>query len=108
MTKAQREKSERLLLQKIIDENPTLKKFLDESITASKENKPLVNIIQPVIEDMLKQARMQGVNIGFMGAYMAMNEKIMSDKFETLVDMAKEVKKETNRIRKKMGLKEVE
>lgn len=53
MTKAQREKTERLLLKQMLDTNPKLKKFIDALI--DKPNVETKDIVQPIIEEELKK-----------------------------------------------------
>ena len=73
MTKAQREKAERLMLKQILDTNPKIKTFIDALI--DKPNVETQDIIQPIIEEELKKARMIGVEIGFQGAMIQAYEK---------------------------------
>lgn len=104
MTKAQREKQERLMLKHILDTKPKYKEIMDALI--DNPNKELKDIIQPVIEEELKKARMIGVNIGFQGAMIQAYEKI---KDMNSVDEIKTcLKDEANKIREKMGLKSLD
>lgn len=101
MTKAQREKAERLMLKQMLDTNPKLKQVIDALI--DNPNKEPKDVIQPVIEEELKKARMIGVNIGFQGA--------MIQAYENIKDMqsADEIKaclrNEADAVRERMGLK---
>ena len=101
MTKAQREKTERLLLKQMLDTNPKLKKFIDALI--DKPNVETKDIVQPIIEEELKKIRMIGVNIGFQGAMIQSYEKIKN------MNSADEIKAclraEADAVRKHMGLK---
>lgn len=103
MTKAQREKAERLMLKHLIDNKPKYKEIMDALI--GNPDKELKDVIQPVIEEELKKARMIGVEIGWQGAMIQAHEKIkdMQD-----VDKIKAcLRNEAESIRKKMGLKPV-
>ena len=51
MTKAQREKQERLMLKQILDTNPKLKKFIDALI--DKTDVGTKDIVQPILEEEL-------------------------------------------------------
>lgn len=104
MTKAQREKAQRLMLKHMLDNNPKYKEIMDALI--DNPNKELKDVIQSVIEEELKKARMIGVNIGFQGAMIQAYEKI---KDMNSVDEIKTcLKDEANKIRKKMGLKSLD
>lgn len=103
MTKAQKEKAERLMLKHLIDNKPKYKEIMDALI--DNPNKELKDVIQPVIEEELKKARMIGVEIGWQGAMIQAHEKIkdMQDVEEIKVCLRNEVES----IRKRMGLKPV-
>ena len=104
MTKAQREKQERLMLKHILDTKPKYKEIMDALI--DNPEKELKDAIQPVLEDELKKARMIGVNIGFQGAMIQAYEKI---KDMNSVDEIKAcLKGEADKIREKMGLKSLD
>ena len=104
MTKAQREKQERLMLKHILDTKPKYKEIMDALI--DNPEKELKDAIQPVIEEELKKARMIGVNIGFQGAMIQAYEKI---KDMNSVDEIKAcLKGEADKIREKMGLKSLD
>lgn len=95
MTKAQREKSERLMLKHLIDTKPKYKEIMDALI--DNPNKELKDVIQPVIEEELKKARMIGVNIGYHGALLRIYEDIKDMKNieeikKFLLDKANEIK----------------
>lgn len=101
MTKAQREKAERLMLKHMLDNNPKYKEIMDALI--DNPNKELKDIVQPVIEEELKKARMIGVNIGFQGAILQAYEKI---KDMNSVDEIKTcLRAEADAVRERMGLK---
>ena len=104
MTKAQREKAERLLLKHMIDTNPKLKAFLDANIES--ENLELTKVIEPVVMDMLEKARNQGIHIGFSGATIGAYKKIENCK--TVEEAVGVLKAEANRVRERLGLSDVE
>lgn len=101
MTKAQREKTERLLLKQMLDTNPKLKKFIDALI--DKPNVETKDIVQPIIEEELKKARMIGVNIGFQGAMLQAYQKIKD--MQTVDEIKACLRAEADAVRKHMGLK---
>lgn len=95
MTKAQREKAERLMLKHLIDTRPKYKEIMDALI--DNPNNELKDVIQPVIEEELKKARMIGVNIGYYGALLRIYEDIKDMKNieeikKFLLDKANEIK----------------
>lgn len=104
MTKAQREKAERLMLKQILDTNPKLKKFIDALI--DKPDAETKDIVKPIIEEELKKARMIGVNIGFQGAMIQAYEKVKD--MQTVDEIKACLKEESNKIREKMGLKSLD
>lgn len=92
------------MLKHLIDNKPKYKEIMDALI--DNPDKELKDVIQPVIEEELKKARMIGVNIGFQGAMIQAYEKIknMND-----VDEIKAcLKDEADKIREKMGLKSLD
>lgn len=101
MTKAQREKAERLLLKQMLDTNPKLKKFIDALI--DKPNPELKDIVQPVIEEELKKSRMTGIQIGWQAAFIQAYEKVKD--METADEIKSCLKGEADAIRERMGLK---
>ena len=100
MTKAQREKAERLMLKQMLDNNPKLKEVIDNLINLS--NPELRDVIAPVIENQLKNIRMQGIMIGWIGAWINAYSKVKDlqsvDEIKTLL------REESDKMRKKMGL----
>lgn len=74
MTKAQKEKAERLMLKQMLENKPKYKEIIDGLIDCP--NPELKNIIEPVIEEELKKARMIGANIGYHGALLRIYEDI--------------------------------
>ena len=101
MTKAQREKAERLMLKHILDTNPKLKQTIDGLI--ENPNPQLTDIIQPIIEEKLNKARSIGVNIGWDAAFIQAYEKIKN--MQNVNEIKAYLKEESNSIRKRMGLK---
>lgn len=101
MTKAQREKAERLLLKQMLDTNPKLKKFIDALI--DKPNPELKDIVQPVIEEELKKSRMTGIQIGWQAAFIQAYEKVKG--METADEIKACLRGEADAIRERMGLK---
>lgn len=101
MTKAQREKAERLMLKHLIDNQPKYKEIMDALI--DNPDKELNDVVQPVIEEELEKSRMTGIQIGWQAAFIQAYEKIknMND-----VDEIKDcLKGEADAVREKMGLK---
>lgn len=101
MTKAQREKAERLLLKQMLDTNPKLKQFIDALI--DKPNVETKDIVQPVIEEELKKSRMIGVNIGFQSAMIQAYDKIKD--IQNIDEIKACLRAEADAVRKRMGLK---
>lgn len=101
MTKAQREKAERLLLKQMLDTNPKLKKFIDALI--DKPNPELKDIVQPVIEEELKKSRTIGVNIGWQAAFIQAYEKVKN--MQTVDEIKACLRTEADNVRERMGLK---
>lgn len=101
MTKAQREKAERLMLKHLIDNKPKYKEIMDALI--DNPNKELKDVIQPVIEEELKKARMIGVEIGWQGAMIQTHEKIKD--MQDVDEIKACLRNEAESIRERMGLK---
>ena len=101
MTKAQREKAERLMLKHLIDTKPKYKEIMDALI--DNPDKELNDVVQPIIEEELKKARMIGVNIGFQGAMIQAYEKIKD--MDSVDEIKACLKGDADKIREKMGLK---
>ena len=101
MTKAHREKAERLMLKHLIDTKPKYKEIMDALI--DNPNKELKDIIQPVIEEELKKSRMIGVNIGFQGAMIQTYEKVKD--MQTVDEIKACLRAEADAVRERMGLK---
>ena len=101
MTKAQREKAERLMLKQMLDTNPKLKKFIDALI--DKPDVETKDIVQPVIEEELKKSRMTGIQIGWQAAFIQAYEKVKN--MQTADEIKACLRGEADAIRERMGLK---
>ena len=101
MTKAQREKQERLMLKHLLDTKPKYKEIMDALI--DNPDKELKDAIQPVIEEELKKARMIGVNIGFQSAMIQAYDKIKNMK--SVDEIKVYLRAEADSVRERMGLK---
>lgn len=104
INKRQREASERAMLKHILDTKPKYKEIMDALI--DNPEKELKDVIQPVIEEELKKARMIGVNIGFQGAIIQAYEKIKD--MNNTEEIKACLKGEANKIRERMGLKSLD
>lgn len=104
MNKRQREAAERAMLKHMLDTKPDYKKIIDALI--DNPNKELKDVIQPVIEEELKKARMIGVNIGFQGAMIQAYEKVKN--MNSVDEIKVCLKSEADKIREKMGLKSLD
>ena len=101
MTKAQREKTERLLLKQMLDTNPKLKKFIDALI--DKPDMEIKDIVQPVIQEELKKSRTTGIQIGWQAAFIQAYEKVKD--MQTVDEIKVCLRTEADNIRERMGLK---
>lgn len=101
ITKAQREKAERLMLKQMLDTNPKLKQVIDALI--DNQNPDIKDVITPVIQQELEKARMIGVNIGFQGAMLQAYDKIKD--MQTVDEVKACLRDEADAVRKRMGLK---
>lgn len=101
MNKRQREAAERNMLKYILDSKPEYKKIMDGLI--DNPDKKLQDVIQPVIEEELKKARMTGIQIGWQTAFIQAYEKVkdMQDVEEIKVCL----KDEADKVRDRLGLK---
>lgn len=89
------------MLKHILDTKPKLKEFIDGLI--DNPNPELKDIIQPVIEEELKKARMIGVNIGFQGAMIQAYQKVKD--MQTVDEIKACLRAEADAVRDRMGLK---
>ena len=101
MTKAQREKAERLMLKHLIDNKPKYKEIMDALI--DNPDKELKDVIQPVIEEELKKSRTTGIQIGWQAAFIQAYEKVKD--METADEIKSCLRGEADAIRERMGLK---
>lgn len=101
MTKAQREKQERLMLKQMLDTNPKLKQVIDALI--DNPSPDVKDVITPVIQQELEKARMIGVNIGFQGAMLQAYQKIKD--MQSVEEVKACLRAEADAVRKRMGLK---
>lgn len=92
------------MLKHLIDNKPKYKEIMDALI--DNPNKELKDVIQPVIEEELKKARMIGVEIGFQGAMIQVHEKIKD--MQDVDEIKACLKDEADKIREKMGLKSLD
>lgn len=104
MSKRQREVAERAMLKHILDSKPEYKKIMDGLI--DNPDKKLQDVIQPVIKEELKKARLTGIQIGWQTAFIQAYEKVkdMQD-----VDKIKAcLKGEADKVRDRLGLKPID
>ena len=104
MTKAQRLKAQRLLLETYIETNPQVKTLLDSLI--KKENVEQIDIVKPVIQEQLKEARMIGVNIGWQAAFLRCEEAIQD--MTTIEEIKIYVNGEAKKVRTSLNMKDSE
>ena len=101
MTKAQREKAERLMLKQMLENKPKYKEIMDGLIDCP--NPELKNIIEPVIEEELKKSRSDGINIGWQAAWLRAYEEIKN--MNDVESIKSKIRSKADEIRKRMGLK---
>lgn len=89
------------MLKHLIDNKPKYKEIMDALI--DNPNKELKDVIQPVIEEELKKARMTGVEIGWQSAMIQAHEKIKD--IQDVEEIKVCLRNEAESIRKRMGLK---
>lgn len=108
MTKAQREKAERLMLKQMLENKPKYKEIMDGLIDCP--NPELKNIIEPVIEEELKKSRVDGINIGWQAAWLRAYAAWLRA-YEEIKDIndvesiKSKIRSKADEIRKRMGLK---
>ena len=100
MTKAQREKAERLMLKAMLDSKPEYKKIMDALIDRPEKN--LEDIVKPVIEAELKKARMIGVQIGWQGAMLRAYEMVRD--CSSMDEARQKLRDSVDKISKKFGV----
>lgn len=89
------------MLKHLIDNKPKYKEIMDALI--DNPNKELKDVIQPVIEEELKKARMIGVEIGFQGAMIQAYQKVKN--MQTVDEIKACLRSEADAVRERMGLK---
>ena len=101
INKRQREAAERAMLKHMLDTKPKYKEIMDALI--DNPDKELKDIVQPIIEEELKKARMIGVNIGFQGAMIQAYEKVKD--MQSVDEIKACLRSEADAVRERMGLK---
>ena len=89
------------MLKQMLDNNPKLKQVIDGLIECP--NPELKDMIQPIIEEKLKESRSIGVNIGWQAAFIQAYEKVKD--METVDEIKDCLRGEADAIRERMGLK---
>lgn len=100
MTKAQREKQRKVMLQHILDTHPEYLKVIDSMIDNPKQE--LTETISKVISPQLKKAEQQGILIGWMGYAMRAIKNI--ENMQTLDEIKEYFQKEADSARDRIGL----
>lgn len=100
MTKAQREKAERLMLKQTLESNPKLKEIIDNMI--DNPSPELKDVIQPVIQKKLEDARMQGILIGWNSFAIRVYDNIKN--METIEEVKSYLQEEQNKTEEKLKL----
>lgn len=104
MNKRQREAAERNMLKHILDSKPEYKKIMDGLI--DNPDKKLQDVIQPVIEEELKKARMTGIQIGWQTAFIQAYEKVKD--MQEVDEIKACLKGEADKVRDRLGLKPID
>lgn len=104
MNKTQREKAERLLLKQMLDTSPKLKEVIDGLI--DNPNPELKDVIAPVIQAQIEDARKVGIQIGFQACLIGCAKKIETCK--SVEEAVEKLMVEANGLRAKMGLDKFE
>lgn len=100
MTKAQREKAERLMLKQTLESNPKLKEIIDNMI--DNPSPELKDAIQPIIQKKLEDARMQGILIGWNSFAIRAYDNIKN--METIEEVKSYLQEEHNKTEEKLKL----
>lgn len=98
MTKAQREKAERLMLKQTLESNPKIKEIIDAMI--DNPNPEIKDIVQPIIEEKLKEARMTGILIGWQSFALRAIENIKN--MQTIDEVKAYFQGEANKVKDKL------
>lgn len=104
MNKRQREAAERNMLKYILDSKPEYKKIMDGLI--DNPDKKLQDVIQPVIEEELKKARLTGIQIGWQTAFIQAYEKVKD--MQDVEEIKTCLKGEADKVRDRLGLKPID
>ena len=104
MNKRQREAAERNMLKYILDSKPEYKKIMDGLI--DNPDKKLQDVIQPVIEEELKKARLTGIQIGWQTAFIQAYEKVKD--MQDVEEIKACLKDEADKVRDRLGLKSID
>lgn len=89
------------MLKHILDSKPEYKKIMDGLI--DNPDKKLQDVIQPVIEEELKKARLTGIQIGWQTAFIQAYEKVKG--MESVDEIKACLKGEADKVRDRLGLK---
>lgn len=101
MTKAQREKAERLMLKQTLENNPKLKQVIDAMI--DNPNPEIKDAVAPIIEQKLHDAQMHGILIGW--STFAKQAITHINKMEAIEDIKDYFQAEADRMDEKLGIK---
>lgn len=101
MTKAQKEKQRKVMLQHILDTHPEYLKVIDSMI--DNPNQELTEAISQAISPQLKKAEQQGILIGWMGYAMRAIKNI--ENIQTVDEIKEYFQKEADNARDRIGLK---
>lgn len=104
MTKAQRLKTQRVLLETLIKTHPEVQTFLNTLI--KKKTVEQADIIEPIIKEQLKQSRATGVSIGWQAAFLRCEEAVES--MSSVEEIRAYVSGEAKKVRKELNMKEKE
>ena len=101
MTKAQKLKAQRVLLETLIKNNPEVGALLDTLL--KKETVEQADIIEPIIKEQLKQSRAIGVSIGWQAAFLRCEEAVMS--MDSVEEIRAYVSGEAKKVREGLRIK---
>lgn len=101
ITKAQREKAERLMLKQTLENNPKLKQVIDAMIDNPAPE--IKDAVAPVIEQKLHDAQMRGILIGW--STFAKQAITHIKKMETVDEITAYFQAEADKIDEKLGIK---
>ena len=92
------------MLKHMLEVNPKLKEVIDNLI--QNPNIELTNVITPVIEERLKEARMTGILIGWQSFAIQAIENIKN--MESVNEVRDYFQSEADKMKDKLGLSKVE